>query len=150
MCLTFYASSRVQFASCSSCSTTASPCTKEAGGGGMSESKNEHGHSPAFRFENVMWRLLLSWMNSILILRLPAFLSAGFAPSSSSSSPPLSTASWSLMKPSPTCAAAPSGTCALFASWASMAAGLSAGEFLLWRVRLRVLGVVAPVSLLMC
>ena len=42
-------------------------------------------------------------MYSILILRLPAFLSfLGFSSSSSSSSPPLSTASWSSINPSST------------------------------------------------
>lgn len=81
----------------------------------MSMTESEHGHSPAFRFENVMWRLLLSCMNSILILRLPAFLSEGLPASSSSSSPPLSAASWSVMKESPAAAAPPSGAaCALF------------------------------------
>lgn len=40
---------------------------------------------PAFRFENVMCRLDLSWMNSILILRRPVRLSGLLSPSDSSS-----------------------------------------------------------------
>ena len=40
----------------------------------------------------------ISWMNSILILRRPTFLSDLGVSSSSSLSLPLSTASWSLMK----------------------------------------------------
>ena len=48
---------------------------------------------PALRLLNVMCRLDLSWMNSILILRLPAFLS-GLPPASSEPSDASEPFSW--------------------------------------------------------